>query len=193
MERVEGGDLGRWRRACLRDLDGCVLELGAGSGANISHYSDRVEGLTMVEPLAGFRKMLEARCESVGRTDVTIVEGVAESLSVPDHSLDAIVTTLVLCSVSDPERVLQECYRALRPGGRLAVIEHVRSGHFGVRCLQHFANPFQKLFAGGCRTTRDTLRYLKVAGFDCSGLQASVMRPAPLHVRDCVYGVALKP
>ena len=122
-----------------------------------------------------------------------MIDARAEALPFADESLDAVVATLVLCSVQHPITVLEECSRVLVPGGKLVVIEHVLSARGAIRWVQRLCDPFQKLFADGCSVTRDTRAGLEQAGFDCRAIQSGRMRPAPLHVRDCIYGAALKP
>ncbi|MEW5302515.1 MAG: hypothetical protein WDW38_002328 [Sanguina aurantia] len=98
---------------------------------------------------------------------VQLVEGSGEALPYPDNSFDAVVCTLVLCSVPNPKLAVSEMLRVLRPGGRLAVLEHVLAppDRRFIRVSQGILNPVQRLLADGCNLNRDTLVVYREAGF----------------------------
>ena len=123
---AEAAGLSKRREALLAAANGRVLEIGAGTGANVAFYPDAVQTLTLAEPEAPMARRLARRVASQTRI-VNIVEAPAEHLPFPDGSFDTIVVTLVLCTVSNPARALAEIRRVLAPGGRLLFLEHVRS------------------------------------------------------------------
>lgn len=143
--------LGVHRRALVSDLAGVVVEIGAGTGANLAHYGPAAT-LWLCEPDADMRSRLERR--AAGRPDTTVRSASAEALPFPDASVDAVVSTLVLCSVADLERSVAEVFRVLRPGGTFRFLEHVASpGWRGV--AQRALDPAWRRCAGGCRLHRD--------------------------------------
>jgi SAM-dependent methyltransferase len=96
---------------------------------------------------------------------VTVVDGTAEALPVPDASVDAVVFSLVLCSVSSVPQALAEARRVLRPGGTLVAYEHVRSANRLVARLEDLVAPLWSLLAAGCHPNRDPVAALADAGF----------------------------
>src|SRR5919198_848278 len=121
----EKAGLAERRRALLADADGRVLEVGAGTGANIEHYPATVEEIVFTEPEEPMARRLEEKRRSAGRWG-SVVRAPAEQLPFADGSFDTVVCTLVLCTVKDPARALSEIERVLRPGGKLLFLEHVR-------------------------------------------------------------------
>ncbi len=138
---TEEAGLAERRHNLLAGLEGDVLEVGAGTGLNLVHYSPSVR-LALLEPDPHMRRKLSERIGALAHT-VEIVDGVAEELPFPEASFDAVVGTLVLCSVADPDRALAEIWRVLRPGGRLLLIEHVRGEGMTAR-LQDVIAPLSR-------------------------------------------------
>lgn len=172
--RAEDAWVGAVRTELLADLTGRVLEVGAGAGANLPHYRKASQVLA-VEPSSAMRARLSAK---VGESTVPveIVYGKAEALPGEDGEFDAVVCTLVLCSVRDPARAAAELRRTLRPGGRLMVLEHVR-GEGRAGRWQDRLDPAWSRLTGGCHCNRRTADTLRDVGFDVSGLRT--FRPVP--------------
>jgi ubiquinone/menaquinone biosynthesis C-methylase UbiE len=189
MKGVEDGGLARWRADLLGDLSGDVLEVGSGTGRNLAHYPATVARLVLTEPDRHMRvRLLRAASR---RRDTEIIAAAAENLPFDDASFDAVVCTLVLCSVDDPVRALDEVYRVLRPGGRLLFIEHVAAlGQPRRLRWQHRLEPVWKRIAGNCHLTRTTEHDIISAGFELTDVQRASMRKAPPVVRPTVRGVA---
>lgn len=162
MSAFELAGLRRWRAELLADLSGAVLELGAGTGANLPHYGPDVDRLVLLEPARGMRDVLEQRARSRAGTEVVAEPG--ESLPFEDASFDAVVFGLVLCSVDDPDQVVREARRVLKPTGEAVFIEHV-VGHGPLAWLHHAATPLWSRMAGGCQLNRDTRTTFEQAGF----------------------------
>jgi ubiquinone/menaquinone biosynthesis C-methylase UbiE len=161
---TERGEAAERRAGLLADLRGRVLEVGAGTGSNFRHYPAGVTEVVAVEP----EPRLRLRAEEAARTapvPVTVVDGVADRLPADDGTVDAVVATLVLCSVPDQASALAEISRVLRPGGRLHFWEHVRAERPGLARVQRLADAtVWPLFGGGCHTGRDTLAAIETAG-----------------------------
>ena len=164
-EQADELGLAERRQALLEGLSGRIIEIGAGTGANLRHYPASVAEVVAVEPEPYLRRRLsEAAAQS--RTPVTVVDALAEALPFEDASLDAAVACLVLCSVADPRRVLAELARVLRPGGELRFLEHVASPRAGRRRVQRAADAtIWPLLSGGCHLGRDTTSDIMAAGF----------------------------
>ncbi|GAA2113213.1 class I SAM-dependent methyltransferase [Actinomadura alba] len=158
------------RSALLADLSGRVIEIGAGAGANFSHYPAEVTGVLAVEPEAHLRSLARNAAERAP-VSIEVVDGFADRLPAEDETCDAAVACLVLCTVPDPAAALAEVFRVLRPGGRLYFFEHVRADTSRRRRLQQAADAtLWPLFAGGCHVTRDTDTAITDAGFTVTRL-----------------------
>ena len=147
------------KRGLLGQLAGTVLEIGPGTGANLGYYPRTVR-LLGVEPNPHMHKYLRREAERLDR-DIEIREGTAERLDVPDAAVDAVVSTLVLCSVRDQQAALVEVLRVLRPGGRFVFVEHVAAPR-GTwrRRLQRAMRPVWSLLGDGCQPDRETWRVI---------------------------------
>jgi ubiquinone/menaquinone biosynthesis C-methylase UbiE len=187
--------LGSIRAALLAQTRGVVLEVGGGTGANLAHYPAHIERLIVTEPDPHMRRQLVRRADSVARPRagpaVEVLDAVAERLPVDDHGLDSVVSTLVLCTVDDPGAALAEARRALRPGGRLVFLEHVRADDPAAARWQDRLEPLWRRIAGGCHPNRDTLTAIQRAGFDLDRLDR-FQPPLPFAaLHPFVFGVAI--
>jgi ubiquinone/menaquinone biosynthesis C-methylase UbiE len=148
----------------IADVSGTVLEIGAGRGRNLPKYSRGVRWIGL-EPDEKRCRQLGKLAESFGQHEPVLCSG-AEAIPLPDNSVDAVVATVVLCSVDQPAQVLSEVQRVLRPGGVFVFFEHVIAppGTW-FRRFQHFAAPFSRRFDHGCDPTRETWHDIEAAGF----------------------------
>lgn len=181
-----------WRADLLSELRGDVLEVGAGTGRNLEHYAD-LGRLVLAEPDPHMRKKLALRTShaAVSRT-LDVVPWSAERLDCPDGSFDAVVSTLVLCSVREPARALAEMRRVLREGGRLVFLEHVAASDPRRLAWQHRLQPVWGPLAGNCHLCRDTERAITDAGFHVDRIVRESARKALPIVRPTIRGVALR-
>ncbi len=177
----------RWRAFAAGEAKGRILEIGAGTGANLSYYPKGAQ-LTVIEPNPHMMKRLKAKAESLG-ISVSFIDQAAERLPFPDGSFDTVIATLVLCSVDYPAHSLSEIARVLTKGGELRFMEHVRSVS-GWRRFQDFSMPFWKTLAGGCHPNRDSVAAIKATGLEVVDLRPFSFGPYP--VRPHVAGVAKK-
>jgi ubiquinone/menaquinone biosynthesis C-methylase UbiE len=190
---VERGGLQEMRAELLRAASGSTLELGAGTGLNLAHYPEAVTELVLTEPDPHMARRLRKRIEAQPPVPprVEVVEAPAEELPFEADSFDCLVSTLVLCTVTAPERAVAELCRVLRPGGRLLCLEHVRSpdGDRLARWQDRLERPWGWV-AGGCHPNRDTTATLEAAGFDTGSLvRDRLPRTAPI-VRPLARGTA---
>jgi ubiquinone/menaquinone biosynthesis C-methylase UbiE len=178
------------RRTLLDSARGKVVEIGAGTGLNVEHYPDNVDDLVLTEPDAAMRRRLTRYLLRKGRI-ARIVDAPAERLPFADASVDTVVSTLVLCTVPDPERTLGEIARVLRPGGQLLFVEHVRAGsRFLAACQDGLVRPWRG-FAGGCYCNRPTAELMRASGFIVAA-EDSVWRAMPAIVHPLIVGRATR-
>lgn len=135
-ERVLFGDGRQW---AARQASGDVLEVAVGSGRNLPHYLPGVRVLG-VDISVSMIALARARSTPPGVT-LDLRVGDAQSLDAPDGSFDTVVATLALCSIPDDDQAVREMARVLRPGGRLLLLEHVRSPNVVVRAVQRLLEP----------------------------------------------------
>lgn len=149
---------------------GCVLEVGGGTGANLPYYPEDAR-ITFIEPDSHMIKRLRRHAARQGR-EAAIVQQVGEDLPFADASFDFVVTTLVLCMVRDPDAVVREARRVLRPGGAFLFYEHVVSPRPSGRRWQHKLNPIWKCLTTGCNLDRDLSASIQGAGFSSVQIEA---------------------
>jgi ubiquinone/menaquinone biosynthesis C-methylase UbiE len=167
------------RRALLGPLRGDVLEIGPGLGANLPYYSPDVRWVG-IEPNPFMHPRLRAAAQQRGGPTEYRV-GRAEALPVADASVDAVVGTLVLCSVSDVAAALREVRRVLKPGGRFVFVEHVAAPRGTLlRAVQRLGRPITKFLGDGCHVDRETWRFIEGAGFTEVALEHFRL-PMPLN------------
>lgn len=193
MSAREPEVLTRLRRENLRGLTGRVLEVGAGTGTNFALYPDAVEQVVAIEPEA--RLAESARAAAASATVPIEVTGETVEAMAETSPFDAVVCSLVLCSVADPDDVLRQLHSRLRPGGELRYLEHVASpGARGGLQLVADATIWPRLL-GNCHTHRETERSIRDAGFDIPSARHDWTMPkwVPLPVAEFALGRAVKP
>ena len=153
------------KRSLISGLTGRVLEIGPGTGANLEYYPEELL-LTGLEPNPHMQQYLREKAGRLGR-QIDIITGAAEEIPLEDESMDGVVSTLVLCSVTDVQQALHEIKRVLKPGGTFLFIEHVAAPkHTFLRRIQRWIKPLWRRMADGCKPERETWKAIKKAGFD---------------------------
>ena len=193
MSTREPESILRLRRENLAGLAGRVLEVGAGTGTNFAFYPAAVTEVVAVEPEQRLA-VIARRAAETASVPVTVTADTVEEYRARDP-FDAVVCSLVLCSVDEPNAVLQQLFSMLRPGGELRYLEHVASGGARAR-LQRLADAtvWPRLL-GNCHTHRDTERSIVDAGFEVRAARHEWVLPAwvPMPVSETVIGHAAKP
>ncbi len=178
------------KRALFADLQGTILEIGPGAGANFGYYPSSVRWMG-IEPNPFMQPYLKKRAEEAN-LQIQVLQGQAERLDVEDGSVDAVVSTLVLCSVENLEGVLREILRVLRPGGTFYFLEHVAAPpQTQLRRVQGWLQPAWHVIADGCCLDRETGPVIEAAGFE----QVTYDRfraPIPAIVSPQIIGRAIK-
>lgn len=194
MAKAEDACLKEWRHGLLRQVSGEVLEVGAGTGANIKFYPDSVTRLVLTEPDKHMRKILKEQVNRHHLENVGVASGTAEQIEADDESFDYVVSSLVCCSVTDLKVCLSEIRRVLRPGGGLVFLEHIAAADgTSRRRWQNRINPIWKTFMGNCHLNRETEQAIVTGGFEIIQIERESMRKAPPIVRPTIRGIAKKP
>jgi SAM-dependent methyltransferase len=192
FKATEEAGLREMRAELLSGARGRVVELGAGTGANIDLYPETVEELVLVEPDPHMSKRLRVRLAGSGR-EAEIVEAPAEQLDLDSDSVDTVVVTLVLCTVPDPLAAIAEIVRVLKPGGQLLFIEHVRAEKPSLaRWQDRLERPWHFL-ADGCHCNRDTLASISASGLKVEDVSHDALPKAPPLVEPLIRGSAILP
>lgn len=169
-----------YRERIVRAAVGRVLEVGVGSGLNLSLYTAKVEGVIGLDTSP---QLLARARQAAHRTSapVTFIESTAEAIPIDDASVDTVVTTWTLCSIPDAPRALGEMLRVLKPAGRLLFVEHGRAPDAAVRWWQDRLTPIWRRLGGGCHLNRAISTLITDAGFRIERLDTGYMRgPKPM-------------
>jgi ubiquinone/menaquinone biosynthesis C-methylase UbiE len=188
---TERAGLAEMRAEVLSQASGRTLEIGGGTGLNLARYPRAVGSLTVTEPDPHMaRRARERVAAEPPPFPVDVVEAGAERLPFADGSFDTVVSTLVLCTVSDADAAAAEVRRVLAPGGRLLLLEHVRDPDEGplARWQDRLERPWG-WFAAGCHPNRDTAATLRRAGFELELVRDELPKAPPL-ARPMVRGSA---
>ena len=195
IARREPPEIKELRAENLRGLTGRVLEVGAGTGSNFSLYPSTVTSVMALEPESGLRPQAEDAAAAAA-IPVTVTAGVFEDLTVTgEDRVDAVVCSLVLWSVGDPDRAAAQAFEVLKPGGEVRFFEHVaHGGALGVAQRVVDATFWPRLF-GNCHTHRDTLAALERAGFQIEERRDDWLKifGIPMPSSSIVIGRAVKP
>ena len=153
------------RRALLSNLKGTVLGVGEGTGINFKFYPKEIDVIA-VEPSKAMLKKARKKNKygNISFHNLGINDPELDNI-IQERSIDAIVCTLVLCTISDPEKALLNFKKWLKPNGKLIVLEHIHATKQINKAFQNFVNPVWKVFADGCNLNRNTDLLINEAGF----------------------------
>jgi ubiquinone/menaquinone biosynthesis C-methylase UbiE len=159
-----------FRERIVGAAEGRVLEIGLGSGLNLPLYGGTVRDVIGIEPSPELLRLARRYAAAV---PIELMEGSAEALPIEDRSVDTVVTTWTLCTISNVGRALAEARRVLRPNGSLLFVEHGRAPEPGVARWQDRFDPIWCRIAGGCHLNRQIDALLREADFRDDRLQNS--------------------
>ncbi len=168
-----------YRQRVVTAASGRVLEIGVGSGLNLPLYQAATHVIGL-DPSTTLLAM--ARARTVGRpTSFEFIEGTAETIPLPDQSIDTVVSTWTLCSIPDVTRALTEIRRVLKTDGRLLFAEHGRSPEPRVVRWQNRLTPLWRRIGGGCHLNRPIDQLVRASGFGVEQLHTGYMAgPKPM-------------
>ena len=184
------------RRDLVADATGRTLEIGAGSGLNLPHYTGAVTELVVSEPSPHMREHLRTLLDDepppVGAFE--LIDSGAEELPFDDASFDTVVGTYVFCSIPDPERAIGSIERVLKPGGRYLYLEHVHAGEGSLLGrVQDLVELPHRYIAAGCHPNRRGQQLLESSSLEIERLEHGAMPRAFPTVRPIIRGSARRP
>jgi ubiquinone/menaquinone biosynthesis C-methylase UbiE len=187
-----GNEFQRLRTAVLQSVAGEVLEIGIGTGLNLSHYGPNVSRVRAVDPTPMLPRRMAGRRAAV-HFSVEISHQSAERLPYVDRTFDCIVSTWTLCTIPDPILALQEVRRVLKPGGRFLFLEHGRSDDQKIAAWQDRLNPIQNVIGCGCNLNRRIDTLITQAGLKITHLDRFAMKEVPRIGGEMYRGTAIGP
>lgn len=156
--------LAKYRQEVLSNVQGEVLEIGFGTGINLSYYPEQLQKLVTVDANPGMNALAQKRLETSTITvDNRVLNG--ENLPMPDSSFDCVVSTWTLCSIKNVEQAIAEIHRVLKPGGKFYFIEHGLSNDPNIQVWQNRLNFINKALFVGCHINRN-IKQLVATQFD---------------------------
>jgi ubiquinone/menaquinone biosynthesis C-methylase UbiE len=178
------------RSEALAPARGHVLEIGFGTGLNLSHYPSSVTRLTVIEPRAALEDRVRRRIARAPMPVERFQLDASGRLPFEDGSFDSVVTTFTLCSIADVSSALSEIRRVLKAEGRYIFLEHGRSDDPRVAKRQDRFNPIQRIVGDGCNLNRAIDRLIREGGFEIEKLDRFVMPDTPKMLGEMYRGIA---
>ena len=175
------GAVMKTRAQIVPQAEGRVLEIGIGSGLNLSFYDPaKVSVIVGVDPSAAMQKLAQQRAAQIS-IPVEMIALELGQIQAADASFDSIVCTFTLCTIPDAMAALQEMRRVLKPGGKLLFSEHGLAPDLPVVRWQNRLTPLWKPFSGGCHLNRDIPALIRAGGFSIGQLDSSYLKgPRPM-------------
>ena len=179
------------RQSLLSQASGAVLEIGFGTGANLTFYPSHLHSLTAIDPNPGMIPFSRSHpAERIIPFNLALAS--AECLPFPSASFDTIVSTMTLCSVSHLSMVLRELFRVVKPGGRLLFLEHGQSPDRSVRRWQDSLTPVWKYLGDGCHLNRPMDQVIQEQGWNVAALDTFYLPGVPRPFGYFYQGMAIK-
>ena len=170
---------------------GNVLEIGIGSGLNIPLYdTDLVKKIVGVDPSAAMHSLAKERINE-SPVSIEFISADAAEIPLQGQSIDTIVCTYTLCSVSNPQQVLKEVKRLLKPGGKFLFSEHGNAPDESVVKFQHKLEPIWKFLADGCHLTRSIPDLLDESDMKIDKIETMYLPKTPRFVGYNYWGMAV--
>ena len=192
MEHALGtGQVHDLRHRTLAPVSGEVLEIGFGTGLNLSHYPATVTRLTTIEPVVMLPRVVGQRIAAAPFPVRQLQLDAAGRLPLEDGSFDFVVSTFTLCSIPDVISALGEIRRTLKPGGQFIFLEHGRSDNAKVARWQDRLNPLQKVIGCGCHLNRRMDQLISENGWRIVELERFVLPDTPRILGEMYRGAAI--
>lgn len=175
------GAVMKTRKQVVPLASGRVLEIGIGTGLNLSFYDPaKVTEIVGVDPAAQMQELARSRAALIDIPVQTIALELGQ-IQAADASFDSIVCTFTLCTIPDALAALREMRRVLKPGGKLLFSEHGLAPDLPVVRWQNRLTPVWKPLAGGCHLNRDIPALISAGGFTIREIQSSYLKgPKPM-------------
>jgi ubiquinone/menaquinone biosynthesis C-methylase UbiE len=174
----------RQREKVVPLAKGRILEIGVGSGLNLPYYdASKVARLWALDPSPEMLQLAERTSRSMG-FEIEFIGSPAEEIPLEDNSVDTVVITYTLCTISDTRPALRQMARVLRSGGELIFCEHGAAPDASVRRWQDRINPIWKRLGGGCHLNRVIPELIEQGGFKIKGIETMYIpgwRPASFN------------
>lgn len=177
MKAMDLKELAPLRRKVVANVHGIVVELGIGSGSNIPFYPPTLDLLIGIDNHPEIVRYINVESSMQSKVEIKVAD--AASIPVGDETADFVVSTFTLCSVTEPEVVLKEVRRVLKPDGRFVFLEHGLSDSASVQRWQNILTPLNRKIAGGCCLNRDFASLLPTTGFKVEMLENFYLPKAP--------------
>ena len=180
----------KYRQEILAEVEGEVLEIGFGTGLNLSYYPEEIHKIVTVDNNPGVHQLAQKRIKKSSITvDHRILSG--ENLPMADNTFDSVVSTWTLCSIEKVEQAIAEIHRVLKPRGKFFFIEHGLSNEPNVQTWQNRLTPLQKIIADGCHLNRN-IRQVVEQQFSQVSLAEFHAEQTPKFMGYMYKGVAIK-
>jgi len=164
------------RTKIVPEAKGTVLEIGIGSGLNLSLYNpSTVDKIIGIDPSSEIIKMAKKKTKEIS-IPVELTNHSGEEIQLKNNSIDTIVMTYTLCTIEKPDKALREMKRVLKPKGRLLFCEHGISPEVKIRTIQNLINPLWNCFSGGCQLNRNIPELIEQSGFNIPNLMSGYIK-----------------
>lgn len=180
----------KYRQEVLANVEGEVLEIGFGTGLNLSYYPENIRKIITIDNNPGVHKLAQKR---IGKSSITVDHRIlsGENLPMADNTFDSVVSTWTLCSIQKVEQALKEIYRVLKPDGKFFFIEHGLSNETEIQVWQNRLNPLEKFIADGCHLNRN-IRQIIEQQFNQVSLEEFYAENTPKFLGYMYKGIATK-
>ena len=179
-----------YRQTTLANVNGDVLEIGFGTGLNLSYYPEAIHKIVTIDANPAVDRLARKRIQMSPITvDNRILNG--EHLPMADGTFDSVVSTFTLCSITNVKQAIREIYRVLKPGGKFFFVEHGLSNEPGIQVWQNRLTPIQKVIGDGCHLNRN-IRQLIEHEFDTLTIEEMYAENLPKVMAYFYQGVAIK-
>lgn len=179
------------RQRILLLAEGNVLEIGVGSGVNFCHYDpEKVNKVYALEPNPGMRRLAEEQRRQT-RLDIDFIDLPGERIPLMEASVDTVVSTFTLCTISGVVDAIQGIGRVVKPDGKFIFFEHGQSPDLRVQHWQRRSEPLFRWAFEGCHVTRDIPSLIRKGGFKIQHVEEGYLAPFPKSGSYCWWGVAV--